>query len=134
MELMQEISLKEAQEYGYEVKILKTVAHVISYKGDATKVIVPDRIEKNNVTQISKNAFSSNNTIAEVILPQNLKKIGEEAFYECQNLKEINLPNGEIDISSPRIFAGCSSLTSFNIPDGVQRIGFFMFGDTPNLN
>ena len=44
------------------------------------------------VVTIDKYAFSNNNRIIEVVLPESLKEIKYEAFYDCPNLKKINIP------------------------------------------
>ena len=52
--------------------------------------------------------------------------IGEFAFYECDSLKSVVIPNGVTAISNSA-FQECSSLTSLSIPNGVTSIGDFAF-------
>lgn len=47
--------------------------------------------------------------------------IGNEAFKNCSSLTSINIPKGVNSIKY-HAFAGCSSLASINIPEGVTSI------------
>ena len=58
----------------------------------------------------------------EVIIPDGVKRIGKEAFYDCENLTSITLPNGVTSISD-KAFQLCTGLTSITIPDSVTSIG-----------
>ncbi len=52
--------------------------------------------------------------------------IGSQAFFGCESLTSINIPDSVTSIGH-RAFAGCSSLTSINIPDSVTSIGYRAF-------
>ena len=52
----------------------------------------------------------------EVVLPKSLKKIGDYAFYRCENLVSVNIPNSVTSIGKSA-FDGCRSLTSVHITD-----------------
>ena len=59
-----------------------------------------------------------------VIIPDNVKVIGEYAFGDqrnCSNLTEITIPNSVTEIRKGA-FAGCYNLTSIMIPESVDRI------------
>lgn len=62
-----------------------------------------------------------------------IKRIGDEAFYDCSTLESIELPNSVTNIEK-RAFLGCSSLTSIIIPEGVTSLGDFSFSDCSNLS
>ena len=47
--------------------------------------------------------------------------IGEEAFYFCENLTSISIPEGVVEIGD-YTFWGCYSLTSIRIPESVTSI------------
>ena len=53
-------------------------------------------------------------------------EIGLGAFYGCNGLTSVILPNSVIVIKKGA-FYGCSNLNNINIPDGVQEIGFDAF-------
>lgn len=54
--------------------------------------------------------------------------IGTQAFYACQSLKSVIIPNGCASIGG-FAFAGCTSLESVIIPESVASIGFNAFQD-----
>ncbi len=56
-----------------------------------------------------------------VVIPEGVKHIGS-AFYGCENLSSIELPNSLLTIGD-YAFAGCISLKSIDIPDNVEYIG-----------
>lgn len=45
------------------------------------------------ITYIGENAFESFGCLKEIVLPQSLKKIGKEAFFDCFHVERINLPH-----------------------------------------
>ena len=51
-----------------------------------------------------------------------LEYLGRYAFYECDTLKEISIPNGIISIEMYS-FYGCESLIKASIPDNVKNLG-----------
>lgn len=60
-----------------------------------TEVIVPDVVvlsgRSYKVTAIAPNAFKNNKKLKKITIGKNIKKIGENAFYGCKNLKSINV-------------------------------------------
>ena len=67
------------------------------YGYDATgNVVIPERITVEGkdyaVTEIGNWAFSENNTITYVVIPNTVTSIGKAAFYHCDNLKHLTLP------------------------------------------
>lgn len=85
--------------------------------------------------------------ISSIHLPASLKTIGEQAFYGCDNLKEVSLssdnPNflveNNILYSKDKkrliIFPiGRQEINDFNVPEGVEIIGTGAFGYASYLN
>ena len=81
------------------------------------KIIVP-----NGVKKIAKGAFYNIRTVKEIVLPDTLEEIGEDAFRECPRLRTINLPAGLKKIEEDA-FAENDSLTEIIVPEGVVSIG-----------
>lgn len=59
-------------------------------------------------------------------------KISDAAFWFCQNLTAVTLPNS-IDTIGWDAFYGCSSLTEITIPSSVTVIDDYAFGDCEGL-
>lgn len=93
--------------------------------------------------EVEKEAFERTNLI-KILLPKGIKKINKEAFYRCENLKEVNLPDGLVEIGEwafadssitdviipdsvttigDDAFSGCEAITSISIPDSVITMG-----------
>ena len=75
-----------------------------------------------NVTNKNLSAYSINETT---------KIIMSEAFYRCERLVNITIPNGITTICGA--FADCYSLTSIEIPNGVTSIGNQTFDGCESL-
>ena len=74
------------------------------------------------VTRIGDGAFSENENLKEVQLPSTLKAIGDCAFWVCRCLEEIHLPESLESIGRDA-FTECYSLKEFFIPKNVKTIG-----------
>lgn len=77
---------------------------LISYFGNAPKVIIPDGVEI-----IGDNAFAEDENLKEIIFPESLCYIKYAAFKYCVNLRCISLPKNVREIGT-QCFYGCESL------------------------
>ena len=80
-----------------------------SYTGHRRYITIPDRIEGRVVSSI-----------------------GDFAFENCSELRQVNLPEGLVNIGMGA-FSGCSQLISIAIPDGVTYIGSQAFANNARL-
>ena len=64
-------------------------------------------------------------------IPNTVEHIEDCAFFSCQNLTSVNMPNGIKNIGNES-FRYCS-FTTINIPNTVISIGTFAFNNCPNL-
>ena len=62
-----------------------------------------------------------------------LTYIGYEAFWRCESLTSVTIPNSVTSIEG-RAFKECTSLTSVTIPNSVTSIGWFAFEGTALYN
>ena len=84
------------------------------------------------VKSIYKYAFSNTYITKEIILPDSLQVIEDNAFDACKSLVKINLPDGLESIGF-KAFTNCDSLESLVIPDSVTYIGTMAFGNSESL-
>lgn len=70
--------------------------------------------------------------ITEIIIPNNIKKIGEDAFHECESLTNITIPDSVTSIGDSA-FSFCKSLNNITIPNSVTNIGEEAFYNCRNL-
>ena len=106
---------------GYHSK--KDTLSAYSFTGTGThirKAILP-----NSVVCIEENVFNTP-YLQEVVLPNNLRTIGDKTFYGCSALRSINLPESLISIGESA-FQG-AGLTEITIPANVKTIGESAFG------
>ncbi|MFC4666601.1 leucine-rich repeat domain-containing protein [Falsiporphyromonas endometrii] len=58
--------------------------------------------------------------------------IGTKAFYHCENLTSVTIPN-TVKILGDSVFMRCTSLENLNIPASVEKIGDKLFVRTPDF-
>jgi len=60
---------------------------LVRYHGYAANVIIPE-----GVTAIGENAFRNNRSLTSVIIPSGVTSIGRYAFYYCTSLTSVTIP------------------------------------------
>lgn len=80
------------------------------------------------ITYISNNAFTST-AITSIVIPNSVRNIGDNAFYDCKNLTFVVLPDQLTSIGD-RAFFNCRSLSSLIIPNNVTYVGIYAFYNT----
>ena len=80
-------------------------------------------VVEEGVTDIGKCAFYGCDQLTSVQLPDTLRTIQSSAFSGCKRLPEIEFPAGLTDIINA--FDGCTSLKEVEFPEGIKWIGGF---------
>ncbi|MCI8778685.1 MAG: leucine-rich repeat domain-containing protein [Bacilli bacterium] len=93
------------------------------------KVIFTDNVEIVNLFDLTK---KDNAVLKKEIISNNLFSIGYAAFENCVKLKEIVLPQGIKNIYA-QAFYNCKSLEKIVIPSSVYSVGCNVFGLCDNL-
>lgn len=88
--------------------------------------------ENYTITSISRNAFYKCDKLTSVTIPNSITEIGSETFAHCILLTEVILPDG-LDRINNYMFRYCSSLTKVFIPNSVTSIGENVFYQCSNL-
>ncbi len=84
------------------------------------------------VTSIGNYAFYCCNRLTSIIIPEGVTSIGNYAFSDCSSLTSIIIPEGVTSISN-RTFYNCSSLITITIPEGVISLGESAFNYCSSL-
>lgn len=117
---------------------------LVSYKGNDTVVIVPEKIGKVLVTELGSYVFSVNQPrikkgqkenrakIKEIRMSDSVREIGIGAFSGCEQLEKVTLSNS-ITMISDETFADCKKLNLISIPESVKQIGRIAFNHCESL-
>ena len=97
-----------------DFKILRGVLE--KYRGEGGDVVIPD-----GVTSIGDDAFSSCYNLISIVIPDSVTSIGDNTFSYCSKLTSIVIPDSVTSIGAGA-FSYCSSLTSIVIPDSVTTL------------
>ena len=96
-----------------------------SYNSDWDSLTALDLSGMAGLTAVSDNVSGgtySRPQLRTLTLPDSLKKIGEVAFYSCENLTLTELPKGVTQIGDSA-FDDCTSITLTELPKGVTQFG-----------
>ena len=104
----------------HEGKLITVIAMSESVRKEDTygvrEIIIPDA-----VTKIGENAFEGMENLESVTLGTDVNTIGDYAFYGCPKLKTVHT-NEKLTLIEPNAFTDCVSLEEFKFPEGLQRI------------
>lgn len=105
---------------------------VSGYNGVSTEVYIPSYYEGLPVTSIGDSAFYGCDSLTSITIPDSVISIGKAAFRYCRSLTSVMIGDGVTSIGGWAFYA-CSSLTSIVIPDSVTSIGDRAFYDCSRL-
>ena len=103
-------------------------AVITKYVGNYLDVVIPPYLGGLPVVEIGSDSFSDT-TVRSVKLPEGVAKIGDRAFFFCQDMDYIDLPES-LQLIGGNAFYGCLSLTRLYIPANVISIDCLTFGWT----
>ncbi|MBR5562170.1 MAG: leucine-rich repeat protein, partial [Clostridia bacterium] len=103
-------------------------ATITGYSGSATNLVIPSKLNGNNVVKINARTFEGNNNIVSVTIPASVNVIGgsynDGAFQDCKNLKTVTFAEGSTDAFIEQYaFINCLSLESVSLPGNYSSIG-----------
>ena len=95
-------------------------------------ISIPSTLGGYPVTSIGKDAFWGCDGLTSVTIPDRVTDIGNMAFYACTGLTSVMIPCHVTNIGSSA-FSACIRLTSMTIPNSVANIGDSAFSGCRSL-
>ena len=113
----------------YEIpSTVKTIGiNAFTWNETLTEINVPD-----TVTEIEFSAFGSCLNLEKIKLPASIKSLAGQMFWHCDFLKEVIIPEGVEEIGQG-FFGLCMSLNKVEFPASVKSLGEEMFLECTNL-
>ena len=78
-------------------------------------------LTNSSITNIQSKTFHGCSDLTNVVLPQGIKTINEEAFCIC-GIKNIQIPDGVTSLGN-NVFSSCTNLTNVELPKSLTQIG-----------
>lgn len=100
-----------------------------SVYGDFNQVIeISNDFNGLPVKEIAALAVAERNDLLKVIIPSNVTLIDEGAFKECTKLVEVQIAeDSKLTEIRSSAFQWCAKLATINLPDGLAKIGGYVF-------
>lgn len=114
-------------------------ASLSKMEGNSNIIIVPESVGEKNYPVIAIGdegygscPFTYNANITKVTLPSSLIIIGYQAFWDCEGITSIDIPE-EVTFIGTRAFSGCN-ISSVTIPRNVKTLKTQAFSGNYNLS
>jgi len=121
------VSIKENSDYRYNIYGDGTVG-ILNYIGTNSIITVPEKINGSPVTRIEDSAFEATG-LTGIVLPETLLTVGNRAFYGCEKLTSLTIPNNVKTIGKDAFLIEKNNASSF-VPWVYSRnTDFVIVGD-----
>ena len=109
---------QEAPASDFEYKIKDGKATLTKYKGDASELVIPEKIDNTPVTKLGNESFRKNAALVRVTIPDTVTAVDNQAFSSCANLESVKMSKN-ITFIDYACFAACRKLKEIAIPKGL---------------
>lgn len=96
------------------------------------KLEIPAELEGKKVSAIGMNAFTGNNVITDLVIPEGVTTLNWYSFNTCRNLETVTLPDS-LEFIDSWAFERCSRLKTINVPANVTRINGGAFAQNSSM-
>lgn len=96
------------------------------------KLEIPAELEGKKVSAIGMNAFTGNNVITDLVIPEGVTTLNWYSFNTCRNLETVTLPDS-LEFIDSWAFERCSKLKTINVPANVTRINGGAFAQNSSM-
>ena len=97
-----------------------------------TQIYLPTTHEGTPVMGVAIGAFTGDETLTHVVIPEGMTVIGDSAFSRCSKLVSAEIPSTVQNLNRA-LFEGCFRLTSVNLPEGITSIPDSLFSGCSSL-
>ena len=97
-------------------------ATITSYKGSATSLVIPSKLDNHSVVAIGDGSFKGNALLTTVVIPDSVTRIEQSAFQSCINLGSVRLSE-KIEYMGGYAFGYCNNLQDVVIPKSLRSVG-----------
>ena len=94
---------------------------VVEYEGSDKDVVIPNYVGSVPVIGVGEDAFT-NTAITSVSLSKNIIWLGQEAFYNCNTLANVDFNGAKLTEIPYNAFYG-TAITSITLPESVTKLG-----------
>lgn len=120
-----------------ELKDVFIDEHRVKYTNDKRKLIEARFIDQGRYeipqgTEIIGNSAFAGTEITDIVIPDSVKKIEDNAFLGCDSLKSVTIPESVVTIGK-NAFRNCISLTEAKVLSNGTTVGEDAFGNCPSL-
>lgn len=98
------------------------------------EVIIPSVVKGEKVIDVGREAFSHNDKIEKVTLPNTIGQIYRYAFYNCSNLKEVIFLSANLSKINVAAFHGCSLLDVVKLPQNCTYLASGAFEECGEIS
>jgi len=124
-----------AAAFDFDYIIEENGVTIKKYIGKGGEVIIPDKIEGKDVTNIERFAFSYDLNLTGLTIPKSVEYIGTRMIYDCYNLAYINVSEDNTNFCSVGgvlfdkdktkliQYPSGDKKTEYTVPSGVKTIG-----------
>lgn len=119
--------------YQYQVQQDGTVMITKYYDDGTTSIVIPSEIDGKKVTSMGESAFFECENLTNIVIPNSVKCIEKNAFSGCYSLTGITIPDSVTTIGNSA-FSRCYKLEDIQISDATYDIGWEAFSATAWLS
>ena len=112
---------KEYQDERFKYRIYSDHVEIFEYVGKDTTVFLPAELDNKPVTSFGQ-TFNGNMVVTRVEIPHSYTEIEADAFYNCLKLASVTINKGNLKSIGANAFFGCQNLKFAEIPATVTDI------------
>lgn len=117
---------------GGKITYDELTGEIVRCDTSVTSAVIPDTINGVKITGIGEEAFSDCINLINIEIPEGVTNISPWAFYNCKSLKIVEIPKSVINIGEGA-FDGCVGLQGIEIPEETTNIGEDVFTNCENI-